>query len=203
MHHLIYCRQYIKCVVKPNDQGSTVGFSIVEQREELPDALAKAAEYTTEILIEQYIPGRELTVAVLEGSALPVIEIRPKHGVYDYECKYTKGMSEYIVPAEIPEHIETEIKAMALRAFEALKCEDYARVDFRLSDQGQLFCLEVNTLPGMTATSLVPKAAKAVGIEFPDLVARIARLASGRTVRRGCQQAAQKGAPDIALKLRG
>lgn len=173
----------LPCVVKPNDQGSTVGFSVVERAEALPAALAKAGEYTREILVERYIPGRELTVAILEGDALPVVEIVPRHGVYDYECKYTDGMSDYIVPAQIPQPIEAEIKNAAVKAFHALKCEDYARVDFRLDEEGRLFCLEVNSLPGMTHHSLVPKAAQAAGIEFPDLVARIARLAMERAGR--------------------
>ena len=172
------------CVVKPNDQGSTVGFSVVEGAEALPSALAKAAEYTQEILIERYIPGRELTVAILEGEPLPVVEIVPRHGVYDYECKYTDGMSDYIVPAQIPQVMEAEIRDAAVKAFRALKCEDYGRVDFRFDEQDEaLYCLEVNSLPGMTHHSLVPKAAQAAGIDFPELVGRIAALALKRAGR--------------------
>jgi len=128
-------------------------------------------------LIEKYIPGRELTVGVLGDQALPVVEIVPEHGVYDYECKYTTGKSKYIAPAEIPEDKAKEIQAIGLKAYKALGCEGYARVDFRFGEDDRFYCLEVNTLPGMTAHSLVPKAAKAVGIDFPELVNRIAKLA--------------------------
>jgi D-alanine-D-alanine ligase len=164
-------------VVKPNAQGSTVGFSIVESEDELPSALEHAFRYDHQALVEKFIPGREMTVAILGEEALPVVEIRPKHGVYDYECKYTKGMSEYVVPAEIPDNVREKLQGYALLAFHALKCDGYARVDFRLDPDNRPYCLEVNTLPGMTATSLVPKAARAVGMEFPELVERILRLA--------------------------
>ena len=165
------------CVVKPNDQGSTVGLSIVNRAGDLRDAMEGASEYSEEILIERYIPGRELTVAILGDEALPVVEIHPRHGVYDYECKYTKGMSAYTVPAEIPEEVEREIKFQALKAFRALKCKGYGRVDFRFDPEEGLFCLEVNSLPGMTETSLVPKAARAAGLSFEQLVQRIMELA--------------------------
>ena len=165
------------CVVKPNDQGSTVGLSIVDRSEGLRDAMEGASEHSEEILIERYIPGRELTVAILGDEALPVVEIHPEHGVYDYECKYTKGMSTYTVPAEIAEAVEREIKSQALKAFRALKCKGYGRVDFRYDPEEGLFCLEVNSLPGMTETSLVPKAAKAAGLSFEHLVERIMELA--------------------------
>ncbi len=165
------------CVVKPNDQGSTVGLSIANEKGELKKALNLAKKYSRQILVEEYIPGRELTVGVLGDQALPVVEIVPEHGVYDYECKYTTGKSKYIAPAEIPEDRAKEIQAIGLKAFKTLGCEGYARVDFRFGQDGRFYCLEVNTLPGMTAHSLVPKAAKAVGIDFPELVDRIARLA--------------------------
>lgn len=167
-------------VTKPNNQGSTVGFSIVREREDLERGLRAAGEYSREVLVEKYIPGREITVAILEDKPLPVIEIHPKHGVYDYECKYTTGMSEYTVPAKLPPKVTEEAQKQALLAFKALRCRDYGRVDMRLSPHNEVFCLEVNTLPGMTGTSLVPKAAKAVGIDFPQLVDRIARLALRR-----------------------
>jgi D-alanine-D-alanine ligase len=165
------------CVVKPNDQGSTVGLSIVNEKTELKKAFDFAQKYSAEFLIEKYISGRELTVGILGDKALPVIEIVPEHEVYDYECKYTKGKSNYICPAEIPEDKAKEIQTIALKVFKALGCEGYARVDFRFGDDCRFYCLEVNTLPGMTATSLVPKAAKAVGIDFSELVDRIAKLA--------------------------
>jgi len=164
-------------VVKPNNQGSTVGFSVVRTPEELPQAVEAAAIYGPHILIERYIPGREITVSILEDRALPVIEIKPKHGVYDYECKYTPGMTEYEVPANLPESVTRHVQEQALRAFRALQCSQYGRVDLRLDPEMQPYCLEINTLPGMTKTSLVPKAARAVGMDFPSLVQRIVEIA--------------------------
>ena len=165
------------CVVKPNNQGSTVGLTVVSKKQDLKKAFDCAQEYSSHILIERYIAGRELTVGILGDTPLPVVEIIPEHGIYDYECKYTHGKSNYICPAEIPEEKTKEIQAIGLKAFKALGCEGYARVDFRYGEDGRFYCLEVNTLPGMTATSLVPKAAKALGISFPELVDRIAKLA--------------------------
>ena len=166
------------CVVKPNDQGSTVGLTIVDRPEGVRDAVALALKYSEEALIERYIPGRELTVAILGDEALPVVEIHPQHGVYDYACKYRKGLSAYTVPAEIPKAVEQEVQSQALKAFRALRCKGYGRVDFRFDPEAGLFCLEVNSLPGMTETSLVPKAAKAAGLSFEHLVARIMDLAT-------------------------
>jgi D-alanine-D-alanine ligase len=163
-------------VIKPNDQGSTVGLSICKDKNEIDEALKLAFQYSENALAEKYIPGRELTVAVIESKSFPVLEIKPKHDLYDYECKYTAGMSEYIVPADIPKEISENLKLQALKAFTALNCEGYARVDFRLTPEGESYCLEVNTLPGMTATSLVPKMAKASGISFEDLIERIIKL---------------------------
>ena len=168
------------CVVKPNNQGSTVGLTVVEKSEDLKKALECAREFSSRILVERYITGRELTVGVLGDTALPVVEIIPEHGIYDYECKYTHGKSSYVCPAEISEEKTKEIQAISLKAFKALGCEGYARVDFRYGDDHRFYCLEVNTLPGMTSLSLVPKAAKALGIDFPELVDRIARLALKR-----------------------
>ncbi len=165
------------CVVKPNDQGSTVGFSLVEEMKDLKEAFEKAKKFTGQILIEEYISGRELTVGILDDKPLPVIEIIPEHGIYDYECKYTKGKSGYICPAKLSKEKTEEIQKIGLKAFKALGCQDYGRVDFRYSEDEKFFCLEVNSLPGMTVTSLVPKAAKAIGIEFPELVDRIVNLA--------------------------
>lgn len=164
-------------VVKPNDQGSTVGLTLVKHSDELETAIQKAASYSREVLIERYIPGRELTVSILGDEALPVIEIHSEHGLYDYECKYTRGKSTYTVPAELPDEVATKTKALARKAFEALKCYGFGRVDMRLDEGNNLYCLEVNTIPGMTETSLVPKAAKAVGFDFPELVDRIVQLA--------------------------
>jgi D-alanine-D-alanine ligase len=128
-------------------------------------------------MIERFIPGRELTVGILEGRALSVGEIIPRHEIFDYECKYTPGMSQEIFPADLPAATRGECERLALLAHDALKLGGYSRVDFRLTPAGELFCLEVNTLPGLTATSLLPQAARAVGIEFPDLCERICKTA--------------------------
>lgn len=156
-------------VVKPSKQGSTVGLSVVDGPPGLVPALAEAARHDDEVMIETFVPGRELTVGVLGSTALAVGEIIPKHELFDYECKYTPGMSEEIFPADIPETVAWEVQRLALRAHQALKLRGYSRVDFRLTPDGRLFCLEVNTLPGMTATSLMPQSAAAVGISFPEL----------------------------------
>jgi D-alanine-D-alanine ligase len=167
-------------VVKPNDQGSTVGLTVVKEEKNLLKAIDDAKVYSDKVLIERYIPGRELTVGVLGDAPLPVIEIVPEHGIYDYECKYTKGKSKYICPAELSPEKTKEIQELGHRAFKSLGCEGYARVDFRYGTDDKFYCLEVNTLPGMTATSLVPKAAKESGIGFPQLVDKIAKLAVKR-----------------------
>ncbi len=170
-------------VVKPSKQGSTVGLTVVKQPRDFGGAVALARQYDDEVMIERFIPGRELTVGVLEGKALAVGEIIPRHEIFDYECKYTPGMSQEIFPADLPESVTAECGRLSLLAHEALKLGGYSRVDFRLTPAGDLFCLEVNTLPGMTATSLLPQAARAVGIEFPELCERICRAARpGRSV---------------------
>jgi D-alanine-D-alanine ligase len=164
-------------VVKPNNQGSTVGLSVVRDEDGLGAAVGLASRYSALVLIERYIPGREITVAVLGEEALPVVEIVPKSGLYDYESKYTKGRSEYRCPAPLSGPEAVAIKEAGLVAFRALGCRGYARVDFRLSPEGKPYCLEVNTAPGMTETSLVPMAAKAAGIKFGGLCERILELA--------------------------
>ncbi len=165
------------CVVKPNDQGSTVGLSVVNCPEEIESAIELAFKYSDLVIVEDFIEGKELTVGILGDIALPVIEIIPKGGIYDYYHKYTKGATEYIVPAEIPSQWTLKLQEQALLAFESIGCKGFARVDFRVKDNGEIYCLEINTIPGMTGTSLVPKAAKAAGIEFPELVDRIVKLA--------------------------
>jgi D-alanine-D-alanine ligase len=164
-------------VVKPSREGSTVGLSVVRDPSGLAAAISEAAKYDVEVMVEAFVPGRELTVGVLGDEALAVGEIVPRHDLFDYECKYTPGMSEEIFPARIPELIAEEAQEMALKAHRALKLRGYSRVDFRLTEEGELFCLEVNTLPGMTATSLMPQSAKAVGMDFPVLCERICELA--------------------------
>jgi len=163
----------LQCVIKSNDQGSTVGLTIVKEGNKIAEAVQLALKFSDKALVEEYIPGREITVAILEGKALPVLEIIPKDGFYDYERKYTPGMCDYIVPAEIPDEVLKTIQEQALIAFNSLGCESYGRVDFRLNENNESFCLEVNTLPGMTSTSLVPKMAKAVEISFEELIEKI------------------------------
>lgn len=164
-------------VVKPSKQGSTVGLSIVDGPDGLAAAIEEARQHDDEVMIEQFVPGRELTVGVLDDQALAVGEIIPKHEIFDYECKYTPGMSQEIFPADLPAAVAAECQRLALAAHRALKLRGYSRVDFRLTPGGEIVCLEVNTLPGMTATSLLPQSAAAVGITFPDLCERICRLA--------------------------
>ncbi len=163
-------------VVKPNAEGSTVGLTIVRESAELGEAIKLAARHDDCILIEPYIPGRELTVSLLDGKALPVIEIVPKSGFYDYHSKYTTGATEYICPAQIPESATADIQRFSEICYNAVGCAGYARADFRLDPNDNLYFLELNTLPGMTSTSLVPKAARAAGIDFPDLIKRIVEL---------------------------
>jgi len=165
-------------VVKPNDQGSTVGFSIVKSSEELDAGAAKAAKHSTDVMVEKYVNGRELTVAVIGNEAYPIIEIKPKNEIYDYESKYTSGMTEYVCPAELPEQMEVAIQLAAIKAFNVLGCRHFARVDFLLDENERYYCLEVNTLPGMTETSLVPKSANALGMSFDDLVRELLELAT-------------------------
>ena len=164
-------------IVKPSKQGSTVGLSIVREIGSLWDAIDEAARYDDEVMVEQFIPGRELTVGILGDEALPVGEIIPVHEIYDYECKYTAGMAREIFPADLTAEETRTIQDLARRAFRALKLRGYARIDFRMSPDGVFYCLEANTLPGMTALSLIPQAAAAAGISFPELCDRIVRLA--------------------------
>jgi D-alanine-D-alanine ligase len=164
-------------VVKPSKQGSTVGLTLVKEPGGLGEAIELAHRYDDEVMVERFVPGRELTVGILEGRALPTGEIIPRHEIFDYECKYTPGMSEEVFPADVSAEVAGECSRLALAAHNALKLGGYSRVDFRLTPEGAIFCLEVNTLPGMTATSLLPQAARAAGIEFPELCDRICRIA--------------------------
>jgi D-alanine-D-alanine ligase len=164
-------------IVKPSKQGSTVGLSLVKRREDFEAAVAEAFRHDDEVMIEAFVPGRELTVGILGDVALPVGEIIPEHEIYDYECKYTPGMATEVFPADLTATATAEVQRQAQQAFRALKLRGYARIDFRYAPSGDFFCLEANTLPGMTALSLVPQAAAAAGISFEDLCDRIARLA--------------------------
>ena len=164
-------------VVKPSKQGSTVGLTLVKKREDLVPAIAEAFKYDDEVMIERFVPGRELTVGVLGDVALPVGEIISKHEIYDYECKYTAGMAREEFPAKLSPEATERVQHQALAAFRALKLNGYARIDFRLTSEGEFYCLEANTLPGMTELSLIPQGAAAMGIGFPELCERIVKLA--------------------------
>ena len=164
-------------IVKPSKQGSTVGLSVVKQPGELQPAIDMAFEHDDEVMIERFIAGRELTVGILGDVALPVGEIIAKHEIYDYECKYTPGMAVEEFPAKLSDEKTREVQELARRAFVALKLGGYARIDFRMATDGSFYCLEANTLPGMTQTSLIPQAAVAAGISFSELCDRIVQLA--------------------------
>jgi D-alanine-D-alanine ligase len=161
--------------IKPNSQGSSVGSRAAHTRQEAAAAVANALKYDSSVLVEQLIKGRELTVGVLGPQVLPVIEIRPLEGFYDYTNKYTKGKTEYFCPAQLTEDLTAQIQRHALAAHRAVGNTIYSRVDFLLEGDTP-WCLEINTIPGMTATSLLPKAAAAVGITFPELCRRIVEL---------------------------
>jgi len=173
---LVRERLSVPVVVKPNDQGSSVGLTVVHALADLFPAAERAFQVSEDILIEAYVAGRELTAAVLEGERLPVLEIRPRSGLYDYFHKYQSGASEYLVPAPLDDAAARAIAESARRAFDVLGCRVYGRADFRLGEDGRHYFLEVNTLPGMTSTSLVPKAARKAGVEYPELVDRILHL---------------------------
>jgi len=167
-------------IVKPASGGSTVGLTLVRVAADLEPAMTLAARYDDDVLCEAFVPGRELTVAVIEGEAMPPVEIIPSHEIYDYECKYTAGMSRYEAPADLSPGETTRLQDLAVQAYHALRQTSYSRIDFRRGEDGCFWCLEANSLPGLTSTSLVPKAAAAAGITFPDLCERIARSALTR-----------------------
>jgi D-alanine-D-alanine ligase len=167
-------------IVKPSKGGSTVGLSLVREAKDLAAAVTLARRHDDEVMAEQFIAGRELTVGVLGDVPLPVGEIIPKHEIFDYECKYTPGMSEEIFPANLPPRLAAKVQELALRAHRALKLSGYSRIDFRLGTDGGIFCLEANNLPGLTRTSLFPQAARAAGIEYPEMCERICTLARNK-----------------------
>jgi D-alanine-D-alanine ligase len=164
-------------VIKPNDQGSSVGLNIAMKSDELEKYVNAARDYSDKVLFEKMIEGRELTVSILGDKALPVAEVVPKDGFYDYQHKYTPGLADKIVPAPLSDEETKEVQRLGLTAFRALSCRGYARIDFRYSKDKKWYFLEANTLPGMTQTSLVPKAAQAAGIDFPGLLDRIIQIA--------------------------
>jgi D-alanine-D-alanine ligase len=167
----------LPCVIKPASGGSSVGVSRVYTREELESAILDAASYERFLLAEELIEGRELTCAVLAGEALPPIEIIPKHGWYDYRNKYQSGLTTEICPAPLSVEETAEIQRLAVLAFNSLRMSMYGRADFILDRNGKFYCLEVNSLPGMTPTSLMPQAAAAAGIPYADLCDLLVRMA--------------------------
>jgi len=164
-------------VVKPLAQGSSIGIKKVMNDDELRSAVQFVLHLGDTAMVEEFIAGIELTVGILDGEALPPIEIKAPNGWYGYEAKYTKGATEYLVPAPISQDIELMAQKYAVETFEALNCSDMSRVDFRLDEDGQLYILEINTIPGFTETSLLPKAAACAGISFEALCSRIMNMA--------------------------
>ena len=164
------------CVVKPCSAGSSVGVRIVDDRPQFKEAMEEAFRYDDDVLVEEFIKGREFSIGVLGGKALPVIEIIPKSGWYDYANKYQAGATEEICPARLDPAIAERMQREAEHAFEVLRLKVYGRIDFLLDAENHFFCLEANTLPGMTPMSLLPQEAKAAGIEYPDLCEKIIEL---------------------------
>ncbi len=171
-------------VLKPVRQGSSVGLQFVERVAEWSQCLVEAFRFDTEVLMEEKIAGRETTVGILGAEPLPIVEVRPKTGVYDYQSKYTSGATEYLCPAPFDAPTTERIQSAALKAFEAVGGRDYARVDVMVRANGEPVVLEVNTLPGMTETSLLPKAAAAAGLSYPELCQRMIELAQNRRSKR-------------------
>ncbi len=170
------------CVVKPCCGGSSIGVSIVRSEEEFAMALAEAFRYENEVIVEDYIEGREFSVGVIDGEALPVIEIAPVEGFYDYRNKYKAGSAVETCPAELPEETAARMREIAVRVCAVLGLDTYSRMDFLLNEKGEIFCLEANTLPGMTPTSLLPQEAAAVGMDFGTLCEKLIRISLDRYV---------------------
>lgn len=165
------------CVIKPVSCGSSIGVSIVNTMEELQSALKFAARYEDKVIIEKMIKGREFSVGILDGKALPVIEIIPEKGFYDYKNKYQSGLTKEECPANLSPDQTAKLQARALQVHNILRLGDYSRIDFILDESGEFICLEANTLPGMTPTSLIPQEAKCSGISYNELVLMIAEMA--------------------------
>jgi len=164
-------------IVKPNDEGSTMGLTKVENINELDSAISKALEFSNDIMIEEYVEGREITVGILGNKPLPIVEIFPQNDFFDYECKYSKGMSKYEAPANIDKSLAIKIQQDALKVHESIGCRHYSRVDFILDKDDNYYFLEINSLPGMTSTSLLPMAACNAGLDFDELIDIILNMA--------------------------
>lgn len=172
-------------VVKPAAQGSTIGVAIVRRASDWAAALRRAQAFDQEAVVEAYVAGREIAVSVLDGAALPAIEIVAPGGFYDYEAKYEKGRTQYLCPAPLSSTVRRRVQDLAVRAYQVIGCEGAARVDFRVTRQGRPYVLEINTIPGMTETSLLPKAAARAGIDYESLTERILQSALARQTA-GC-----------------
>lgn len=170
-------RLRLPVVVKPPRQGSSIGLHRVVREEDWAPAFADSLRYDEDVLVEEFIEGTELTVGIVGAHVLPVLEIRAPEGNYDYAAKYTSGLTEYLVPAPLPDKQAAACRALAHEAYQAMGCSGFGRVDLRMRQSGEPFVLEVNTIPGFTQTSLLPKAARAAGMEFPDLCMRIMETA--------------------------
>jgi D-alanine-D-alanine ligase len=166
-------------IVKPNDGGSTIGLTKVDSENELSGAIEKGLAESSNLLVEQFVAGKEVTAAVLDGQPLPLVQIRPKAGLYDFEAKYTKGKTEYLSPAPIDEKVTGEIQRDAARIYDVIGAAGLARVDFILTEKNEHYFLELNTLPGMTELSLAPMAAKAAGIDFDRLLETLIKSVLG------------------------
>ncbi|MBI3312080.1 MAG: D-alanine--D-alanine ligase [Candidatus Omnitrophica bacterium] len=191
-------------VVKPTNQGSSLGVSLVTNEAELQDAIQQAARYDHRILMEAYVQGRELTVGILGADALPLVEISSHHRFFDYTAKYTPGQTEYVVPAPIPEELARQIQACGLLAHQALGCRHLSRVDLILDGaNSQPVILEVNTIPGFTATSLLPKAAACAGIAYDELCERVMRMALSQRQRSATESQKEESIVHITEKAVG
>ena len=166
----------LPCIVKPNAQGSTFGLSYVENSKDLIPAIMKSKKFDKSVLIEEYISGKEITVGIIQESPMPIVEILPKNKIYDYKCKYTAGMSEYNCPADMDNDLSEKIMSDSVKIFKLLGCNGYGRIDYIIDRNENYYFLEINTLPGMTSTSLLPIAAKAQGLSFNELVKKIIEL---------------------------
>ena len=171
-----YNHNIYDCVIKPNNEGSSIGITIIKNFYENLHLFKEELFCNSSTMIEKYIDGRELTVSVLDNEVLPIVEIIPSGEYYDYNCKYTKYQSEYVVPAEIDEKTQELLSAYSLKIHKLIGCGSYSRIDFRLSEDNEVYFLELNTLPGFTDTSLFPKSAKAAGLEYKDLIKKIIEI---------------------------
>jgi D-alanine-D-alanine ligase len=167
-------------VVKPACEGSSIGVTLVRRTEEYKAAFNEAFRFGPQVIVEKFIPGRELTVGILDREALPIVEIKPQKEFFNFEAKYQKGLTDYVVPAPLAAEVARNVQSIALKAHQAMGCETYSRVDFRLDPDNRPYILELNTIPGFTETSLFPKAARQAGIEFTDVCLRLIALAYGK-----------------------